>query len=238
MSTFQKYPFQTVYSNLHELYGIDMNIDTMETAALIAWNYIGNKDCKIYRAVLPVHPNGEGTWEAELPCNCFVVESVTSNWEDFKKTSNKFNSVGSLSSAVEESIEYEKLPTSDLYQSGKLVSYRQIGDKLYFQSPFDSVNVIYKGLYLDDEGLPYLSLKEVQAIMSYCAYTYFYKKAVQNTDANSLQLASNEQNMWLKRCTQARVPDYLNQNEINDILDAKTTWNRKSYGYSYKPYGK
>ena len=40
---------------------------------------------------------------------------------------------------------------------------------------------------------------------------------------------------WLKYCDSARVPLYINQNEMNEILDSKSSWNRKIYNKSYKP---
>lgn len=235
MSDFQKYPFQTVYSNLHELYGLDMNEDTMETAALVAWNYIGNKDCRMYRAHIHPHPDGNGFWCADIPCNCLVIESITTGTEDFKNTSNKMDNVGTITSSIETQIENSKQQVSDIYQSGKLVPYRQVGETLYFTQPYHTLNILYKGLYADEDGLPYLTFKEVEAITAYCAYTHFHKKALATMDGSTFQLAQAEQSQWLKKCTQARTPEYLNQNEMNVILDAKTSWNRKSYGYSYKP---
>lgn len=40
---------------------------------------------------------------------------------------------------------------------------------------------------------------------------------------------------WLFLLDAARVPDYISQNEMNDILDAKYSWDRKVYNKSYKP---
>ena len=34
---------------------------------------------------------------------------------------------------------------------------------------------------------------------------------------------------------QARIPESISQNEMNEVLDAKTSWDRKVYGKSYKP---
>jgi hypothetical protein len=36
-------------------------------------------------------------------------------------------------------------------------------------------------------------------------------------------------------CTQARVADHLSQNEVDEILNVSTSWDRKRYGQSYKP---
>jgi hypothetical protein len=41
---------------------------------------------------------------------------------------------------------------------------------------------------------------------------------------------------WLRGCNAARVPEHMSQNDMNAILDAKTSWNRKSYGKSFKPH--
>ena len=40
---------------------------------------------------------------------------------------------------------------------------------------------------------------------------------------------------WNRLCDAARVPEYLNQNEMNEILDAKHSWDRKIFNKSYKP---
>ena len=36
-------------------------------------------------------------------------------------------------------------------------------------------------------------------------------------------------------CSQARIPEYLNQNEMDEILNAKSSWDRKSYNKTFKP---
>ena len=40
---------------------------------------------------------------------------------------------------------------------------------------------------------------------------------------------------WLQLCDAARVSEYITQNEMNEILDVKTSFNRKIYNKSYKP---
>ena len=61
------------------------------------------------------------------------------------------------------------------------------------------------------------------------------KEGLMTNNANILQTAQLMLQDWLKYCDAARVPEYLNQNEMNDILDAKTNWNRKRHNFSYKP---
>jgi hypothetical protein len=42
---------------------------------------------------------------------------------------------------------------------------------------------------------------------------------------------------WEKKCDAARVKSEIwSQNDMDMILDAKTSWNRKMFGKSFKPY--
>ena len=47
--------------------------------------------------------------------------------------------------------------------------------------------------------------------------------------------ANKAEQRWLIHCDKARQPDYLSQNDMDMILDALSSWNRKKKGYSYKP---
>lgn len=50
-----------------------------------------------------------------------------------------------------------------------------------------------------------------------------------------MQLAQMLEQKWKLLCTQARVPDYINQNEMDEILNVMTSWDRKRFGRSFKP---
>ena len=50
-----------------------------------------------------------------------------------------------------------------------------------------------------------------------------------------VQMAQALEIKWNRQCDAARVPDSISQNEMNEILDAKSNWNRKIYGKTYKP---
>jgi hypothetical protein len=50
-----------------------------------------------------------------------------------------------------------------------------------------------------------------------------------------MRLASYMEQEWKRLCTRARVPDYLNQNEMDEILNVSTSWDRKRFGKSFKP---
>jgi hypothetical protein len=100
---------------------------------------------------------------------------------------------------------------------------------------FNKVNILYKGFIADEEGLPYLNSKEVDAIAAFCAYANDYKQARMTRDQVTMQFAQMSEQKWLKLCTQARVPEYINQNEMDEILNVQTSWDRKRFGKSFKP---
>jgi len=235
MSILAKHPFYTAYTYLNDFFGVEVSEDLFENIAYVAWSKIGNRDSRMYKMILFPEKDSEFGWRVALPCNADIIESVTAHYEDYQKTSSISDTPGSLSSNIETFNENMKFGTNDLYQSGKFIKYRQLGEYLYFTENYPSVSVLYKGIHLDSEGLPYLNDKEIHAIATYCAYTIFYKKALQTKDGSTFQMAQSLKADWNKACSQARVPKYINQNEMNEILDANSSWNRKMFGKSYKP---
>ena len=227
--------FYTAYSHLYDVYGVEVNEDLFETLGMIAWNKIGNRQSRIYNIQLKPEADQYGGWYIELPCNVDSIEAVTACYEDYQKTSSTENFPGILSLPTENHIEFEKYGTNDLYISGKFLKYRQNGNSLYFTEPYSAVNILYHGTYADEDGLPYLNIKEVDAIALYIVYTDGFKKARQTHDQATQQMAMLDKQLWDKACSAARVPMSVSQNEMNEILDANTSWNRKMYAKSFKP---
>jgi hypothetical protein len=97
--------------------------------------------------------------------------------------------VGPINASIEHDIESKKRLTSAYYMPGKLVKYTELGDKIYFNSPFKELNLLYKGWYTDENGFPFLNEKEVEAVALYCAYSEHYKKGIVSKDASEIQLA-------------------------------------------------
>lgn len=227
---------QEFYSAMYQanlLYGVDIDGDQFEEIGLIAWQKIGNKRVRTYRYCANVDCDGDGS--IELPCNCDLIEAVTYDFEDWNYTDNvKPN--GDINSAyVEGYVESRKAFNYPLYMSGKLVKYERVGDRLYINSGYKGkINILYRGVILDDQGLPELTDKEVDAIAAYIAYTQKYKLYLQTNNRELFQQAQSLMIEWTRLCDAARVSSYVNQNKMNDILDAKTNWNRKVYNKAFK----
>ena len=83
--------------------------------------------------------------------------------------------------------------------------------------------------------MPYLNEKEVDAIAAFCAFADTRKKALMTRDGNLFSLAQALEMNWKMKCTQARIPDYFSQNDMDEILNVRSSWDRKRYGKSYKP---
>lgn len=223
--------FRSAYAQANLLYGIELAPEEFEEIGLIAWNKIGNRQTKLYRYRCKIDCE---TLTVTLPCNCDFVEAVTYDFEDWKYTTNDTVNGDYQSQFIENYIEGRKLYSNPLYISGKLAKYERVNDTLYFDKDYGSVNILYKGILLDDDGLPYLNEKEKDAIACYCAYTKRFKEGWITHSQNMLQEAQLLEQRWYKLCDAARVPMYINQNDMNEILDAKTSWNRKIFNKTWK----
>lgn len=223
--------FNSIFAHTKLIYDTELTPDEFEEISLIAWNKIGNKQTKLYRYRSKIDCE---TLTVELPCNCDIIEAVTYDFEDWRYVTNDTVNGDYQSQFIENYIEGRKLYTNPYYISGKFAKYERVNDTLYFDKDYGSVNILYKGVILDDDGLPYVSEKEKEAIACYLAYTKRFKEGWKNHNQNMLQEAQLLEQRWYRLCDAARVPQYINQNEMNEILDAKTSWNRKIFNKSWK----
>lgn len=224
--------FHYAMTLMEQLYGITIQEDQFEEIALVAWNLIGNKRYKLYRYSTCAQ---ECTTEVQLPCNCDYIEAVTTSWEDWESTSNLYPNGDINSAHVEEYIESRKQFKNPLYQGGKFVKYERVGDTLYLSEPYGQINILYKGVVLDDDGLPELTDKEANAIATYCAYVTKFKEGLMTNNSNIISVANLLKQQWNVQCDQARVSSYIDQNQMDEILNAKSSWGRKMLNKSYKP---
>ena len=218
-------------SLLETLYGLSMSEEDYEETALVGWNLIGNKRTKLYRYSTCITDCSESV---QLPCNVDQLEAVTTDFEEWDYSTNDTPNGDINSAFVESYIEHRKAFKDPLYISGKLIPYERVGDTLYFDKPYGKINILYKGLVLDDDGLPEITDKEATALATYCAYVIKFKEGIMTNNANIIQMANMLKQQWNIQCDQARADHYMSQNEWNQVLDCKTSWNRKSFGKSLK----
>lgn len=221
---------------LDMIYGIELEDQDLEELGLLAWGYIGNKNRRLYKYHACIDPTDNSV---TLPCNAIdsngdsCVELVTASYEDWERVTNYSEYGDNNTSFVEHAIEAEKFYQSPYYLPGKVLKYDQVEEKLYFTHNYGRVNILYKGVLFDDDGLPEISDKEAMAIATYIAYITKFKEGLQTNNPNIINQANQLQATWLKQCDQARV-SYLNQNAMDQILEVKASWDRKSYGKGFK----
>lgn len=219
--------FRSVYGLANTLYGTTLSVDDFEDIALVGWNMIGNRNTRLHRYVTDTD-NGK----IKLPCNVDFIEAVYLSDVAYQNTSPT-NRYGHESDYIEQYVESFKKEPNPYYQKGHLAKYRIEGDYLVLDKDYNNVTILYHGVITDDEGLPYLNDKEMQALAAYVAYVDIYKKSLIRKDGNLFNLAANVKNDWLRLCNSARIPDHITQNDMNDVLDVKTRWDRKMYGKSF-----
>lgn len=225
--------FHYAISQAQLLYDIEGDDEDLEEIGLIAYNFIGNKNTRLYKVQLDINCQ-DGS--VQLPCNVDIIEAVTyCGPEDWNYTSNQKEYGDTQSSYTENYIESKKAFLDPFYLSGKYVNYRREGNVLYVNKGFGKVNVLYQGILLDADGLPELNDKEAIAIAEYIAYVYKYKEAIRTNNQNVLKMAQELRQQWLFHCDAARVPEYVSQEEMDKILNVQSSWGRKTYNKSYKP---
>ena len=224
--------FYSAIMQAYILYGVELKEETAEELGLTAWKLIGNKNVRLYTYTADIDCE---TLSVQLPCNCDVIEAVTYNHEDWRYATNLHVNGDYNSQFTEEYIETRKLYNHPLYINGKYARYRRVGDTLYFDDNYGSVNILYKGIQLDDDGLPELNDKEVLAIATYIAFASRQKLGWMTHNQAMIQEAQYMYQQWQKFCDSARVPNQLTQNDMDEILNTKSSWGRKTYGKSFKP---
>ena len=222
--------FHYVAVLLDQLYGLEMEDEDLEELGLVAWEHIGNKRTRLYTYSACIDSNNS----IQLPCNASSIEAVTASYEDWKRVTNYSENGDQRLAFIESMIEAEKVYHSKYYIPGKLLEYEQVGDTLYFSRNYGTVHVLYKGILADEDGLPQLSDKEALAIATYIAYVQKYKDGLRTNNTVTINLATNLEQKWAKQCDQARISS-LSQNDMNEILNIRNSWNRSNYGFSYKP---
>lgn len=215
------------------LYDVEGDTEDLEEIGLVAYNFIGNKNTHLNKVILNVNCQ-DGS--IQLPCDVDIIEAVTyCGSEDWNYTSNTKEYGDTSSLYTENYIESKKAFLDPHYISGRFVKYRRVGDKLYVNKGLGKIVLLYHTEILDKDGLPEINDKEAIAIANYIAYVVKYKEAIKTNNQAVLMMAQELKQQWLFHCDAARVSQYISQNEMDSILDAQTSWGRKTYGKSFKP---
>ena len=226
--------FKYAISLAQMLYDIDINdMDTLIEIGLVAYGFIGNKNTKLSADIVNVD---QKTGLVKIPCKADLIEAITyPKAEDWSYTSNVKNFGDWNTLNIEQYIERSKQSVDPLYISGRFIKYRREGDYIYVNDKVDQVCILYHTEQLDEDDLPLINDKEAIAIADYIAYTIKYKEALRSNNQAVFQMAQTIKKQWQIHCDAARVPEYVSQNEMDDLLEITSSHNKKVHGRSYKP---
>lgn len=123
-------------------------------------------------------------------------------------------------------------------------NHRVIGEYVDFSLVDKSTIKITKGLtnsnihvlclapLLDEEGMPMLTLKQVEALAYQIALLYAQRMMFQGCKGGlDIQYLTMQAS---RRTAQSRVPDYISDNAWNEILDVRHSHDRKSFNKDFK----
>lgn len=223
--------FYAALLHLNEFFGITMPEELFENYGLHAWDIIGNKQIRTY-----VYKTKIKDCEVDLPCNVDIIEAVLTPGADHRRSDGVNDWTADMYYGnVENLLESYKTPTEELYQSGTYLDYEQVGNTLKFKIDKTDVKILYKGVFVDEDGLPMLNFKEVDAIAKYCAWISMQKQAMMTKDKATFEIAQMMQMQWTQSLQAARTPIYLNQNDMDKVLNVMSSWDRKRFGLTFKP---
>ena len=224
------YPLYSALADLYDMHGLSLNDDEFETYAFKALEFIGNFYGETISEQFEIID-----YKVQLPEDCQYIEQVTTLNEDYKLTDSIYRENYSPQ-IIESYIESRKQNnTAMIYQPGAFINYEYFSDKiLKFKVTGIGVRVMYRRRMLDSKGLPMITKNEVDAISSFCIYIYNSKKLNATKDKNIMELLPMYKREWQRKCDNARTPEYMNQNDIDNLANVLNSWDRKQYGLSSK----
>lgn len=227
-------PFYSVLAHLSDFYDISVNDNIFENIAMHAWDKIGNKQFRLYKYEAHIHDK-----KVDLPCNVDIIEGVFTHEPDWRMPDN-VSRYNYSNYDTELYLEHRHVNVKAFYERGRLLPYERVGNTLYFernhaQQERGGITILYKGVIVDDKGLPLLNFKEVDAIAKYVAYVELLKKSMNTKDQQTMAMAQMLMQQWQIACDDARTPILINQNDMDEVLDVQTSWDRKRFGITFKP---
>lgn len=231
---------------MKSLFGISMNDDDFVEDSWIVYRSLGNVATAnhAYNAVV----DGEG--KIDLPCNCEYVDAVTQGVYNVTgddlvvlygepTTITITTGYSFLPDVIENpSFKRHNLSKSQLHPTGQFIPYEidnSCGRKLQFENKFvgKNVSIIYRGILMDEDKNPLLTMKEAEAIAYKMAFIVTQKKAFMG-DPAAVQTLSYIKPEAERKAAAAKIPEYISQNFIDRLLSAKTRHDRKVFYSSYK----
>ena len=171
-----------------------------------------------------------------MPCNMNILEGlgtadhIQKSFRDRKIIQpRKTNSDGYYTAkAIRRSIEW---PAYSVNVVDSFISFSYEEDKLKIMEDRyvdEEIGIAFTGYLVDDEGYPIITRKQANAIAAIVARNILMKAALlgDKNKAAMLEIV-NKDAVRMKQA--ASIPEELSDNELDQALDAQTTFNRKMF---------
>ena len=243
------YNFLYAMTLMDLMHGIIIEEDDFVDLGHVFWKQIGNLYTSMH---LVRYEIDENELTVDLPCGVESIEAVTTDdyyasgysdiiYLDSINSTQRRNRNAYVSRSYDgATINTSHLSTNPIRPSGHYIEYELEGknERIRFKEGMGgrTAYVLYKGLILDDDNLPFINIKEATAICDSVAYSTLRKRAIKGdvTAVNALQLMDLQS--IHRSMASARVSEKFTQNEMDTILQTMTSYNRKRYHRSYKTF--
>lgn len=233
-------PFLQARARLKNRYNLTMDTDDFIEKAYYIWRDIGNIATQNHEYTIQVPSDGV----VELPHDCEFVKSVVSEEvlpNTVRNTSwgNKtFDSAGPTAEVTP----YEPGLSADAsarktgsYQFGANVAYTTGAGFIKINSPAvynRMVTVFYSSIDKDEDGLPLLNDKEVDAIAANLALQIAEIQLFQGKKGADV-LVTYMKTESDRLFQAAKIPEKFSDSGLDKVMDIKVSWNRKVYGSKF-----
>jgi len=235
-------PFLTAKAIANDRCAVSMDEDTFVELGWMAFKELGNVAIINYMYKATVEEGGI----TRIPGNVEFIEAVTTMDIPFETLSDSFQIYDSGIPLNTWFFQQEMLnatsrnfsvQATNMVSPGEFVGYEWM-DKEHIIVTNEhlvgsNVWVLYKGMMVDDQCLPLLTHREAMAVGFRVAFYKTERDLFMGKPSAPviLQYVKPESERLLRA---ASIPEKLNQNMMDNILDAKTSWDRKGFGRSFK----
>lgn len=174
-----------------------------------------------------------------LPCNLKSIEGLMTYRIGLQKYDNRIlytieNKLGGMDNFlaqlnIVDELLYWPDQTSSKRNGDGYVSYRFVdGRTINVKAPNITLILAYNGLTVDAEGFPFITRKQANGIAGAVLHQQTLLKAIKG-DKNAVNMISytTQESGRLKQA--ASIPEEITDNELDEVLNAKTSFNRKTF---------
>ena len=236
----------SAYTIFNRKYGISVSEDDFIEEAYHAFKDINSIPVRNYYSVQK--PSNADSMTIQVPCNLYKLISVTGSpaHEDGYKDIEPYTELrndrdGKVSNyniltgnSDMRTYHFDDKPYTGL---GTYLQYEWVDEmtiKIADQRLWDTeIHLVYEGIAMDEDGLPLITRKHAVAIAAKVALTYATRKMFQGDMlmANVLPTIKAESDRLVQA---AAIPESITDNQLDEMLNEMTSFDRKRYNRSFK----